>query len=322
MCFSRQTTGPGIGGPNGSSATFDRVKPRQMNSFDYVVQHGQSMSRNGVPFDSCQNEALIGSQVSLGNYAAVVWALGEESSTDESFNSAEQTLVANYLAGGGNLFVSGSEIAWDLDRDSGPTAFDRAFLNEQLRADLNGNLNDDAGTYQFASASGSIFAGNAGGTFDDGTGSTYDVDYPDVLVPVGIGVTPAISYVGGRGGAAAIQYDGSAGGGKLVFFGFPFETIESAAARDQYMSDILRFFGLLASPRLIAAEFDSASGNVTLVWTSVPGRSYQAQYKNDLPDAAWIALGGTVFATTDTASKVDNTNDNVSQRFYRVELVD
>ena len=36
----RQTAGPGIAGPSGGSATFDRIQPRLMNSFDYVVQHG------------------------------------------------------------------------------------------------------------------------------------------------------------------------------------------------------------------------------------------------------------------------------------------
>jgi hypothetical protein len=43
-------------------------------------------------------------------------------------------------------------------------------------------------------------------------------------------------------GAAAIQYDGSAGGGKLVYFGFPFETIADATRRNQYMADILAYF--------------------------------------------------------------------------------
>jgi len=322
MLDARETAGPGIGGPAGGVATFDRVKPRQMNSFDYVVQHGEALSQSSVAFDSCQNEAVISGAVPLGNYLAVIWALGEESSVDESFSGAEQTLVANYLASGGQLFVSGSEIAWDLDRDAGPTAADRAFLNSQLHADLNGNLNDDAGTYQFASMAGSIFTGNAGGTFDDGTRGTYDVDFPDVLLPVGAGATPAVSYVGGRGGAAAIQYDGSAGGGKVVFLGFPFETITSAAARDQYMSDVLRFFGLLAAPRLITVQASAISGDVTLVWTAIPGRSYQAQYKTNLTDSIWSNLGSSITAPTNIVTHVDGTNGGASQRFYRVELVD
>jgi fibronectin type III domain protein len=319
---ARQTAGPGIGGPNGGTGTFDRVRPRQANAFDYVVRHGQSISRCGVAFDSCQNEAVINGSISLNGYPAVVWALGEESTADESFSAAEQTLVANFLNGGGNLFVSGSEIAWDLDRDTGPLAADRAFLNSRLHADLNGNLNDDASSYQFAPRGGSIFAGNAGGRFDDGTAATYDVDFPDVLTVAGAGASAAMDYVGGLGGTAAIQYDGSSGGGRVVYFGFPFETITAGAVRDQYMSDVLRFFGLLAPPRLAPPQINSINGDVTLTWTSIPGSTYQLQYKNQLSDASWTDLGGSVTASGDNVSAMDAGNSGAALRFYRVAWVD
>ena len=38
-------------------------------------------------------------------------------------------------------------------------AADRAFLNSQLRADLNGNVNDNSMSYNFTPAAGSIFTG-------------------------------------------------------------------------------------------------------------------------------------------------------------------
>ena len=38
----RQTAGPGIAGPSGGSATFDRTLPRLMNSFDYVAASGRT----------------------------------------------------------------------------------------------------------------------------------------------------------------------------------------------------------------------------------------------------------------------------------------
>lgn len=317
---ARQTAGPGIGGPAGGVATFDRVQPRRMNAFDYVVQHGQSLGRCGVSFDSCQNEAVLSGAVNLADYAAVIWALGEESSADETFNSTEQTLVASHLAAGGNLFVSGSEIGWDLDRDSGPTAADRAFLNDQLHADLGGNLNDDAGTHQFAPVASSIFGGNSSGQFDDGTGGHYDADFPDVLTPVGSGAMAAINYTGGRSGAAAVQYDGSAGGGRLVFFGFPFETITESSVRDEYMADVLRFFGALSPPRLVSLQYDSPAGGVTLTWTAIPGRRYQLQSRDQFGGAAWADAGNPTTAATNSVSQ--SVNVNSSQRFFRVALID
>jgi hypothetical protein len=53
-----------------------------------------------------------------------------------------------------------------------------------------------------------------------------------------------MTYVGGLGGTAAIQYDGTgAVPGKVVFLGFPFETVTSAAARGEIMDDVMAFFG-------------------------------------------------------------------------------
>ena len=98
--------------PSGSGGN-DRVLPRRINSFDYVVPHGKAVSAAGVAFDSCQSATLTNGLVALTNYPIVIWACGNESTADESFSSAEQAKVAAFLAGGGNLFVSGSEIAWD-----------------------------------------------------------------------------------------------------------------------------------------------------------------------------------------------------------------
>ena len=88
------------------SMTFDRCQPRRMNACDYVVQHGIALGKNGVGYDSCQNEAIAGGQVRLTNYAAVIWACGEESTADETFSAQEQTRVAEYSNLGGRLFVS------------------------------------------------------------------------------------------------------------------------------------------------------------------------------------------------------------------------
>ena len=51
----------------------------------------------------------------MNDYLIVDYILGEESTADETYSSTEQTLISNYLKQGGRLFVSGAEIAWDLD---------------------------------------------------------------------------------------------------------------------------------------------------------------------------------------------------------------
>src|SRR5207249_6973010 len=128
-----------------------------------------------------------------------------------------------------------------------------------------------------------IFAGNTASGLDNGTRGTYNVDYPDVPTPTN-GSIRAISYSGGLGGAAAVQYDGSLGGGKVVNFGFPFETITNSAARDAYMSDVLRFFGLIPAP-VLSGPVIGAGGFVALSWTASAGLAYRVEYKTNLTDA-------------------------------------
>lgn len=302
-------------GHDANSGVIDRVIPRGNNAFDYVVPHGKAIAAFGRAFDSCQNEAVAGSLVQLTNYPIVIWACGNESSADETFSSAEQGKVSAFLAAGGHLFVSGSEVAWDLDRDSGPTVADRAFLNNQLHADLNGNAYDDSGSYTFTPAAGSIFAGNASGNFDDGSKGIYAVGFPDALTPTGNGTIAALNYVGGIGGPAAVQYDGSAGGGRVVYFGYPFETITSASVRNACMADVLRFF----SKRPRFEELTVAEGNaLRLTLSGEPGLTYTILRSDD--SVAWTGFTNITTASV-TAQFSDPTAGSANQRFYRAVLV-
>jgi hypothetical protein len=228
----------------------ERVRPRMSNSYDYVVQVATAIADSGrqLVADSASNEAVISGAVDLDDYEAVIWISGEESTADDTFNSIEKTLVTNYLSAGGKLFVSGSEIGWDLDAQGGGAAF----YNNQLKADY---VSDDANTYNVQGAAGSIFAGLSF-SFDNGA-QFYDVNFPDRINPSG-GSATALTYVGGSGGNAGVQYD-SGTGMQVVNLAFPFETITTAANRAAVMERVLDFFGLEnAAPN---ADFDG-DGNV------------------------------------------------------------
>ncbi len=213
-----------------------RMVLEKMNGFNYIIEHSQSISNYGVAFDSSTNEAVRDGDISLLNYCALDWILGEESTADKTFDPTEQTIVQNYLSGGGNLFVSGSEIAWDLDYINNG----RAFYNNYLKAIY---LYDSAYTgtrYNIANGlSGTIFEGITNISFENGTGPYYYVDWPDVIGNYGGSIvnlnyqnadTPSIS--------AGIQYEGSF---KIVNIAFPFETILDASKRDEVMAKVLNF---------------------------------------------------------------------------------
>ncbi|MFH0879807.1 MAG: glycosyl hydrolase family 18 protein [Lentisphaerota bacterium] len=212
------------------------VRPRQINAFNYVVQHGSAIRSAGRYFDSCGNEVLLEGILKLTNYHAAYWILGEESTTNETFSSLEQAQVAAFLSFGQRLFVSGAELAWDLDHLG--SAADKLFMTNLLRA---GYSRDDAGTNRVTGKAGGILEGVGTGAFDDGSGPTYGVEYPDVLTPQA-GAVAAQAYGSSSSGAdtAAVQYSNQY---KTVVCGYPFETLDTESARTGMMARVLAFFG-------------------------------------------------------------------------------
>ncbi len=221
---------------------FDRMSGgswTEPNHF-FAVTHGRAIAANGFSFDTTPNEAIVDGIVDLNDYKALFWILGDESTADETFSTAEQNLVKDYLEGGGMLFVSGSEMAWDLDRDnasSGSTPADEQFLHEYLKVDY---VADDSQVLSATGVEGTIFEGLS---FNYGV-SPYPEDFPDVINPFGGNVTVNLKYNASQN--AAIQYQGPFGSsaipGKLVYLGFPFETITGEANRIELMRRVLGFF--------------------------------------------------------------------------------
>ena len=199
--------------------TARRMFLERMNRYDYAVEHGQALDSCGRAFDGALNEAVVAGDVALATYGAVDWFVGEEAAADGSLSDGGRALLAAYLEGGGRLLLSGSEIGYDLV-DNGRDPY---FYEHYLRAAYRG---DDADTYDFVGLPGGPFAGLVG-RFDDSSYGTYNVDLPDRLGATG-GSSVVLSYSGGTGDGAAVAYSGA---WRLVYFGFPLETITDAATR-------------------------------------------------------------------------------------------
>jgi len=220
---------------------FDRMTT-EANMKNYIIQYAKALAELGLTFDSCCNEAVINQQVNLNNYLMVIWILGEESTADYTFSQQEQIRVRDYLENGGQLFVSGAEIGWDLEYYNTGLSFYRSYLKARYIA-------DDANVYQFSGVPGSIFEGLSEIRFDNGTHGTYDVNYPDCIEPFD-GSKVCLNY-DGTPYHAAIQYEGTFGTspkiGKLVYLGFPYETIYPEQDRNKIMKRIVNFFGMIAT---------------------------------------------------------------------------
>ena len=175
--------------------------------------------------------------------------------------------MSQYLASGGKLFVSGSEIGFDLDGQNNG----REFYNNQLRADF---VADDAGTYTVSGEPGSIFDGLSF-AFDNGS-QFYNVDFPDVITPFA-GSTAALTY--STGTTAGILYDGGLNGPQVVMFAFPFETITDVVLRNQVFGRVLEFFDFDLTYTDIDAVLDNDHGpsvyTETGTWSSSPSPGFE-----------------------------------------------
>ncbi len=237
---------------------FDRATSG--NTYDFIKEHGQALYSNGYEFDSASNDAVSSSFVSLDDYEVVHWILGTESTADETFSSVEQEIVKSYLQNGGSLMVSGAEIAWDLDNKGNSS--DKAFLNDYLKASYRMDSPDNKAStyYSTQPATGSIFEGVSSISFDNGIKGSYDVQYPDVLTATNGGEN-ALTYSGvSSQQVAGVQFKGVFPNGnipgKMVYLGFPFETIYPESARIEVMNRIMDF---------MESEITSASENEDLL---------------------------------------------------------
>jgi N-acetylmuramoyl-L-alanine amidase len=213
----------------------DRYVRERDNTFDFIVQHGEAVAAAGdgrYGFDSTSNEAVAAGEVELGGYATVLWILGEESTQDDSFSGPERDAIDAFLASGGNLCVTESEMGWDLVQLG--TAEETAWVEATFHATF---VAADAETYAADAVAGGLFAGLGTIAFDDGTHGTYDSNYPDVWAATAP-ATVALSYAGGTGGGAAVVFDGAQ---RTVLLGFGFEGIYDATMRRDVMTRILGF---------------------------------------------------------------------------------
>lgn len=230
------------------------------NNHTFISQHGEAFRANNIPFASATNDAVTDKLVILTDYTFVDYILGEESTADKTFDVNEQENIKTYLKTGGRLFVSGSEIGWDLGRSvsgSASNSFMKDYLNCSYVAD---NPGSSSALYYEAQIIPSQGFGDDNFSFQYADGNTTTVKYPDVLKPEN-GALGIMKYK--KDGAlydVADSYAGTAYEGKvpdsqeesrIVVMGIPFETIYPEEKRSELMKRIYGFMALTSDVREI-----------------------------------------------------------------------
>jgi len=225
---------------------FDRVSGTN-NTFNFIRQHGASLKNNSRAFDSASNDAVIAGDIDILNYRFVDWILGEEGTSTSVFSSVEQEIIKFYLEVGGFLFISGSEIGYDL-QDQGNNS-DQNFYQDYLKAQyITDAAGGHQGVYSGSGIANTILEDVTNIDFDNGSHGTYNVDWPDGIKPVGGAILCAQfdnTDYDSRGGMG-IQYTGPFGlsnqNSALVYLSVGFEAIYPESKRNEIMSKIIELF--------------------------------------------------------------------------------
>jgi spore germination protein YaaH len=222
------------------------------NTKDFISKYSEPFVLNGYSFSSASNEAIFKGEIPLQNADIVFWILGDESTSDETFNTFEQSYIRGYLDNGGKLFVSGSEVGWDLSRTNFSSSNDLYFYENYLKAEyISDAPNGSVGLYYNAEGiASSIFNDIGVFNFDDGTHGTFDVDYPDEISSInGSSNILKFSGISNRTASAGVAFSGNfpngSSPGKLIYLTIPFETIYPLEKRTEIIGHSINFFNQL-----------------------------------------------------------------------------
>ena len=217
------------------------------NSFDFPYLHGVSIREAGYSFVSSSDEAVMDGNLELSNYSLLDLILGEEKEVPgpkassprdfRSFPRSIQDQLTAYTKMGGNMFISGAYVGFDLF-DNGNDSLDMKFGEEVLKYRFRTDHAVKSGKLALVKAS--IFHSDDTQDLEFNTSfhpTLYKVESPDAIEPVGEEAFTILRYSENNTSAAIA----AVGESNLVILGFPFESIVSEQNRNGVMKSVLKF---------------------------------------------------------------------------------
>jgi len=170
----------------------------------------------------------------LANFPVVVWQCGWDFPT---VDADDRAALAAYLDGGGNLFITGQDIGWELDDEGGAA---RIWYNNYLHADY---IADDTNMLSLQGVAGDPITDGLSLSISGGDGAGNQ-QYPSDIDPRDGDSSVILTYDASRNGG--IKAD--TGDYKVVYLAFGYEAISNAADRAALMQGIVEWFIPGASP--------------------------------------------------------------------------
>jgi hypothetical protein len=244
----RTDDGPG----HGTSQADHETELVAGNTFDFVSVHGTTLMKCGYSFVSSSRDAVLDSMVELPKFKFVDVLLGKQRETHwqkaiadsirktkfAAFPPKLRSLLRDYVQSGGNLFVSGAYVGFDIFGRKVIDSTAAMFANQVLRY---------AWATDHASRKGQVFSVDSSFMTPtivlhfntSATPMNYAVDSPDAITPAG-GSRTILRYAENQFSAGTGYYRNNG----VVVIGFPFESISSSTDQVTLMKAVLKFLKL------------------------------------------------------------------------------
>ncbi len=214
------------------------------NTFDFVYAHGKALLDAGISFASSSLAAAQSDDIMkdyfmvdiiLGKQAQTMMGNGKVANKYETFPVALQEKIRAYASAGGNIMVSGANIATDLWDSYSVTDEGKAFAKDVLHYSWLTDYATVTGTLKYA---GNPYGFKGSYHFTQEFNSRiYAVESPDGINACGQGANVIFRY--GNNVPCATAFRGNY---KVVAFGFPFETIPCCKEQAALMKEVVDFF--------------------------------------------------------------------------------
>ncbi len=214
------------------------------NTFDYPAVHGKAFMKAGYSFVSASAGAVMAGNVDLSGYPMVDFIMGKQAQTRdcndqvrfEVFPVALQKAISAYCQAGGNVLISGADVATDLWDSYNVSEESQKFAKEVLKYRWMTDYASAEGKVQSAS---NPFGFKGKYSFCTGLNEKiYAVEAPDGLVPASDDAYTIFRYSDNKV-SAGVAYSGVY---KTVTLGFPIETLESEDQIERIVKEIVTFF--------------------------------------------------------------------------------
>jgi hypothetical protein len=201
------------------------------NSFS--LQYGKVFQNHSISFDCISNSMIVQSKINLNEYDAVYWYLSDESVTTESLNKIEQAKIQNYLEHGGKLFISGSEIGYDLFISG--DELDKNFYTNFLKANC---YPENAASLVVKGVDGECFK-----NIEFNIGQTYEENYTDEISCNG-GSILCMRYQNEKGAGICFKgsFNSSTDTASVIYLSFPLESTANEGEFSRTITRSLNYF--------------------------------------------------------------------------------